>query len=80
MEPRLLPVPTSEQVEKFINAAELDLGPESVHPWVDWCAAAIRDALRCRRSFIADEAGKITGIIVPSEGNKDPWPFRPWTS
>ncbi len=80
MEPRILPVPTTEQVENFIRCARLEIGPGEDDPYNLWCAAALRDALRCRRSFIADEAGKITGTVIPSEGSKDPWPFRPWTS
>ncbi len=61
MEPRILPVPTTEQVENFIHASTLELGPN--FPALNWCAAALRDALRSGRWFATDEAGNIVALV-----------------
>lgn len=37
--------PTPAQIEKYIEAADLELGPECSDSWVEWCRQALREAL-----------------------------------
>lgn len=36
--------PTLEQVQKYIQYADAELGPECVEPWVEWCRKALLDS------------------------------------
>lgn len=38
--------PTKEQVEKYIEAADLELGPECADAWVEECRKALRAAFQ----------------------------------
>ncbi len=59
MDERLtLHVPTSEEIERFIDAAKLQLGPDSKKDFVLWCAIAIREARLSRRWFTVTDDGQ----------------------
>lgn len=41
--------PTKEQIEKYIDSADLELGPECEDEWVEWCRKTLRDAVDASR-------------------------------
>jgi len=38
--------PTPEQIEQYIKAADLELGPTCEDDWVEWCRALLRESVR----------------------------------
>lgn len=39
-----LPLPSKALLERYINAADEELGPACVDPWVEWCRQVLRQS------------------------------------
>jgi hypothetical protein len=48
-------IPTKEQIEKYIQAADSELGPECEDDWVEWCRLALRAAQSAAESESSKE-------------------------
>ena len=45
-------IPTKEQIEKYIQAADTELGPFCTEEWVQWCRNLLRTAPLCKGPYL----------------------------